>query len=609
MDHVVPRSHAYSSSDAPPVAPRPDLALRRYHSSNPDDRVSLTKQKPYESDYEKVNKLLRHSLYTKNRKGNRRVPDQENTVSEMGPRPRTQTNILVQPVIQEDEDIYLSPEEIASMPQSVNSSIQMHKSTSIPQTANPPLSISSEDTQNHPTYAVVNKKSGFKIETAIYGVAQGKGSNFVMEMKEIQRTVNKFYGRIMSTNSNTPEIADLRTHLRTGDKAPMSDILRKIHLSLQPPELHNEKEENDTMYLVDFHNCESKSQLREKLLRLFTIPGPPSIAYQRVTAKLDALIHTFAEIVITLRAAKNETIVSPYHAQSILQNAASETDQLIKVLQANELWIKWGTETGLPPLNHVYMLKQSPTYEMRKSIVLSIIAEKCDVIKAMLSHQVRQEELIPPIYSKLESEEGEKWQVTEYDPDTKSLETRETAFPIWITECPKLSAHLKSPNRTKFKHGDHTYALYSVYLVVIKDITMAEGNFPKESRIPCSHQIYVGSSSTGVLYKFMNVENNHCDHIKDILDRSSMLKTFRCHQDSELVEACLALSWARRQPRAVFVINSFQEGNMAKLSLNKKKPFHDKMINLEQHYISSKKLGPANDMRYGMNKLGDNISP
>lgn len=603
------RAHAYSSSDPPAITARDPYSLRRYNSSNPDVSVDkkVVQLKPYESEYDKLSRYLQSSGNISRSRSQKHDDDKELRYSVEGcrrARPRAQTEFPSSI----NEDLYMAPNEIASLPNSRRIPVSRAKTS--------PLSASmSSDAllrQSQDGSSFQTLKTSQALESAIYGVAQGKGPNLVMELKDLQTAASKFYNLLLNTSINDPRMADLRTYLRSGDNSPVNDILSQIYKTLQPPVPCRTLDiEDNTEYVMNFHqDCRDKVALKERLMLLYAKPGPPSVTFQKITSKLDAVLDAFAEMVVKLRTGRNETVVSPFHAQNILRSITSgpEGESLVNSLLNNELWIRWGTETGLPPMPHLYMLKHSPAYEMRKAVVLSMLAERKEKISTILSTYIRLEALIPPIYGKLD-DDANAWQVTEFDSESGKMETHSTKLPQWIEESHKLTSHLKSTNRTPFKFGDHIHCLYSVYLVIIKDITLSEGSFAKESRAPSSHQIYVGSSTTGVLYKFLGVANNHCENTMRALEAAQTLSNFRCLENISLVDAYLALSWIRHQPRAVFVINSFHEGDMVNLSLNKKKPFYDKMITLEQHYINSKKLGPTSDMRYGMNQLGEKDSP
>lgn len=597
------RKPAGDQLNVPPVPIRRDLtSLRRFNSENQEYTAirKVPHPKQYESEYDKLSRYLQNSGNISRAKGHRNTTSHGRSfLMDHFTRPRSQTELRAQDY---DEELYMAHEEIASAPSSKK--VQAYR------TKTSPLPISGNEKPDIPRRNVAAIDENFHMESAIYGIAQGKGPNLVMELKDMQKTVKSFYNTLHNMSLSDPRIADLRTHLRQGENSPLNDILLSIHETLRPNievEPIHEDDGRSEEYLIDFHHdCKEKSKLKERIMLLFTKPGPPSVAYQRINSKLDSVIDQFCETLVAMRTARNETLTSPFHAYSIIRSftSASEGDNLSAVLHSNSIWIRWGTESGLPIASDLYLMKQPPSYEMRKAVVLSLLAERREKISSMLSTISSIEELIPPIYGKL-NDGSDSWQVTEFNPQLNSMETHKTNLPHWIDECYRLSAHLRSGNRTPFKYGDHVYALYSVYLIVIKDITLADGSYIKESKAPSSHQIFVGSSTTGVLFKFQSVERNHCESVEKLLIDVQTMKNFRCHQDVTLVDACLALSWIRSQPRAIFVINSFQEGDMVNLSLNKKKPFYDKMHSLEQHYINSKKLGPSNDMRYGMNPLGD----
>lgn len=599
------RKPAGDQLNVPIVPTRRDLtSLRRLNSENQEYSAvrKVPPPKQYESEYDKLNRYLQNSGNISRAKSHRNPPSHGRNFrmdSLEFTRPRSQTELPLQAHV---EELYMAHEEIASAPNS--------RKLQACRTKTSPLPFSVNEKTDLPSRNVPATEENLPRESAIYGIAQGKGPNLVMELKEMQKTVKNFFDTLHRMSSSDPQIADLRTHLKQGENCPLNDILLSIHETLRP---HIEAEpiyEDDRRYeeyLIDFHHdCKEKGKLKERIMLLFAKPGPPSVTYQRITSKLDSVIDQFCEVLVAMRTARNETLTSPFHAHSVIRSftSASEGELLSSVLHSNEIWIRWGTESGLPTVSDLYMMKHPPTYEMRKTVVLSLLAERKEKITSMLSSISTVEALIPPIYGKL-NDGSDSWQVTEFNPQLNTMETHKTKLPQWIDECYRLSAHLRSGNRTPFKYGDHVHALYSVYLIVIKDITLDDGSYTKESKAPSTHQIFVGSSTTGVLFRFQSVEKNHCENMKKILIDVQSMPNFRCHQDVTLVDACLALSWIRSQPRAIFVINSFQEGDMVNLSLNKKKPFYDKMHSLEQHYINSKKLGPTHDMRFGMNPLGD----
>ena len=51
------------------------------------------------------------------------------------------------------------------------------------------------------------------ISTAIYGVAQGYGTNFVMEVQRLKKDSKKFYEKLRDEPINSPKINDLKVYL------------------------------------------------------------------------------------------------------------------------------------------------------------------------------------------------------------------------------------------------------------------------------------------------------------------------------------------------------------------------------------------------------------
>ncbi|CAK8678886.1 unnamed protein product [Clavelina lepadiformis] len=446
-------------------------------------------------------------------------------------------------------------------------------------------------------------------ETAIYGAAQGKSGNLVMALDRINIKLNKLYKKIEQYHPDSVELIELKKHLRLSEHENAAKVMERIHKTLTPPlttELSNERRQSEELYVINFVNFESKHDLRQQIINMFAKPGPPSISYSKVDAKMDQIITEFCARVESLRNIENRYVKSAAHARAIMKGFGDH-ESFIKALHENKLWIKWGTPSGLPPIPHLYMHKQPPSYEVRKAVTISSIAERLRAMPNMFNLPLSTSSLCPPIYSRLKTDIlGEiKWQVTEYNHSTGKFENHECQFPSWLDEDQSVISLLRSSNRTVFKQGDHPYELYAIYLVVIKDFTivqdLSEYPFDSECATPSKFQYYIGSSTTGVLFRFTCLEESHCKRTKRILQEASTLSNYRCYDGCDLVEACLALSWIRRQPRAIFVLNSFLSARQSSLSLEKKKPFNEKMLSMEKHLIEGKKIGPLFNMRFGMN--------
>jgi len=50
----------------------------------------------------------------------------------------------------------------------------------------------------------------------------------------------------------------------------------------------------------------------------------------------------------------------------------NDGEQLVKALRDNQLWIRWGTVSNLPPLSHLYLHKHPPSYEVRQAKVAQV---------------------------------------------------------------------------------------------------------------------------------------------------------------------------------------------------------------------------------------------
>lgn len=51
-------------------------------------------------------------------------------------------------------------------------------------------------------------------EAAIYGIAQGKGENLVMEYQQVRKMNKRFFKKLMKSDVDSPDIAELKLHLR-----------------------------------------------------------------------------------------------------------------------------------------------------------------------------------------------------------------------------------------------------------------------------------------------------------------------------------------------------------------------------------------------------------
>nr|XP_026690593.1 uncharacterized protein LOC100183120 isoform X2 [Ciona intestinalis] len=440
---------------------------------------------------------------------------------------------------------------------------------------------------------------------------QAASAKLVQDLQKIRNRVAKFYRRILDPQQNPTALVDLRTFLGLSEISTVDSIIEGVHASLTAEALSCKDESTKEIYIVDFCNFKDKSDLRRQLIDMFAKPGPPSVSYQDVDAKMNAVITEFSALVEELRATRNEAIKSPAHARALMQGSGHECEGLVRTLKDNKLWIRWGTPTYLPPLSHLYMHKHPPSYETRKAVTISYIAERKRSVPELVGSVSSVESLCPPIYGRVKCEGSNeiKWQVTEFNEASHKFENRECSLPSWLEDDNPARAVLNSSNRSSFSIGAHPYSLYTVYLVVIKDFTINEDAKLYRSRTgkdnwatPSKYQFYIGTSSTGVMFKLVRGSDSHCERTRNVLQDVAELRHFRCYEGCDLIEANLALSWIRQQPRAVFVLNSFLAQNMSNWSLQKKKPFHERMLSLASHLAEGKKLGgDLYDMRYGMN--------